>query len=184
MGELASRQQLRMSFLRWALVTVPLVVFLGFLMGRLSNSGSANAWFDALQKPNWFPPGWAFGTGWGILYAMLGLAIAMILDARRARGRGRSISLFVAQLIVNYSWPPIFFAAHQVSLALFVILANLALAIATTFAFARIRKTAGWLMFPYIAWLSFAAILNYEVDRLNPHAETLAPAIAATKILL
>lgn len=184
MGELASREQLRMTFLRWALVTVPAVVFFGFLMGSLSNSGFGNAWFDALQRPDWFPPGWLFGTAWTILYAMLGFAIAMILDARGAPGRGQALTLFLVQLVVNYSWSPIFFAAHQISLALFVILANLALAIATTFAFARVRKAAAWLMLPYMAWLCIATALNYEMDRLNPDAESFSPASSATKVIL
>lgn len=184
MGELASRAQLRMSFLRWALVTVPLVVFLGFLMGRLSNSGFGNPWFDALQRPDWFPPGWLFGAAWTVLYAMLGVAVAMIIDARGAPGRGRAIGIFIIQLILNYSWSPIFFAAHQITLALFVILANLALAIAATFAFGGIRKTAAWLMVPYLAWLCFAAILNYEMDRLNPEAESFTPSASSTTITL
>lgn len=184
MGELASREQLRMSFLRWALVTVPLVVFLGFLMGRLSNSGFGNPWFDALQRPDWFPPGWLFGAAWTVLYALLGVAIAMIIDARGAPGRGRAIGFFVVQLLLNYSWSPIFFAAHQITLALFVILANLALAITATFAFGGIRKTAAWLMVPYLAWLCFAAILNYEMDRLNPDAESLTPSASSTTITL
>lgn len=184
MGELASREQLRMSFLRWAIVTVPLVIFLGFLMGRISNSGFGNPWFDALKRPDIFPPGWAFGAAWSLLYAMLGVAIAIILDARRALGRGRAIGLFVVQLIINYSWSPIFFAAHQITFALVVILANLALAIATTFAFGGIRKAAAWLMVPYLAWLCFAAILNYQMDRLNPDAETLAPVTGKTTIAL
>ncbi len=184
MGELASKQQLRMSFIRWALVTVPAVVFFGFLMGRISNSGFGNSWFDALAKPGWFPPTWAFGTVWTVLYIMLGVAIAMILDARSAPGRTRAIGLFVTQLLVNYSWSPIFFAAHQVSLALFVILANLALAIATTFAFGQVRKAAAWLMVPYMAWLCIAAALNYEMDRLNPDAESAVPPSASTTIAL
>jgi len=171
MSELASKGQLRMSFLRWALVTVPVVVLLGTLMGRLSNSGFDNGWFRALAKPDWFPPSWAFPAAWTPLYIMLGLALAMVLNARGARGRGVAIALFVLQLLINYAWTSLFFGAHQVTAALMLIVVNLMLAIITTFAFARVRKAAAWLMVPYVAWLSFATLLTYEMDRLNPNAE-------------
>lgn len=161
-----------MSFLRWALVTVPVVVFLGSLMGQLSNSGFGNSWFRALERPDWFPPGWLFGVTWTVLYVMLGLALAMLLNARSARGRGVALALFALQLVVNYAWTPLFFGAHQVTAALALIVVNLLLAIAATFAMARVRKAAAWLMVPYMAWLSFATFLNYEMDRLNPDAET------------
>jgi translocator protein len=72
MSELASASQLRMSYLRWALVTVPGVMFLGFLSGRASQSGYGNPWFDALIKPAIMPPGWLFGVAWSILYVMSG----------------------------------------------------------------------------------------------------------------
>ena len=172
MSELASKGQLRMSFLRWALVTVPVIVFLGSLMGQVSNSGDENGWFRALAKPDWFPPSWAFPVAWTILYVMLGLALAMLLNARSARGRGLAIAAFVLQLIVNYAWTPLFFGAHQVTAALALIIVNLALAVAATFAIARVRKAAAWLMVPYMAWLCFATLLTFEMNRLNPDAET------------
>ena len=184
MGELASREQLRMSYLRWAVVSVPLTVFLGFLSGKLANSGYGNRWFNALARPDIVPPGWVFGLVWTILYVMLGLAVAMILDARGARARARALGLFAAQLALNLAWSPTFFAAHQVSIALWMIVAILILAIATTFAFAQVRKVAAWLLVPYLVWLSFATILNWQIDRMNPDAETLVPEAPRTQILL
>jgi translocator protein len=184
MGELASREQLRMSYLRWTLVTVPLTVFLGFLSGKLANSGYGNRWFNALNRPEIVPPGWVFGLVWTLLYIMLGLAVAMILHARGAKGRGSALTLFGVQLLLNLAWSPTFFAAHQVTIAFWMILTILALAIATTFAFARIRKVAAWLLLPYLIWLSFASILNWQIDRMNPDAETLVPEAPRTQILL
>ena len=184
MRQLASKGQLRMSFMRWALVTVPAILFLGLLVGRISNSGFGNPWFDALAKPAWFPPGWVFGVVWTILYVLLGIAIAQILHARGARGRAGAIGLFVIQFALNLAWTPVFFAAHQVTLALWLIAAILILAVATTISFNRIRKPAAWLMLPYLAWLGFATVLAWEMDRLNPGAETLAPPKAGTHILL
>ncbi len=182
MGELASKEQLRNSYLRWALVTVPSCVFLGFLMGQLSNSGYDNRWFAALDRPAIVPPGAVFGIAWTILYTMQGLALAMILNARGARGRGAAIGWFAAQFVLNLSWSPIFFAAHQVTAALFVIILILALAIATTFAFARVRRPAAWLLLPYLVWLSFASILTFQIDQRNPDAERLVPGKPAAEI--
>ncbi len=182
MNEIATPGQLRMSFLRWALVTVPAIVVTGSLIGAASNSGFGNGWFDALTLPWFMPPGWAFGVVWPILYTMLGLAAAMVLHARGAPGRGLALALFAAQLLANYGWSPLFFAMHQVSAAFWLIVATLALAIATTFAFGRIRRAAAWLMVPYMVWLSFASVLNYRIDQLNPDAETLVPSAASTQI--
>lgn len=182
MSEIASKGQLRWSFARWALVSVPLVLLLGIASGRISNSGYGNPWFDALVKPAIMPPGWAFGAAWTILYILMGLALAAVLNARGAPGRGLAIALFVVQFLVNLAWSPLFFAAHQVSLALWVILALLMLVAITSWAFWRVRAGAGLLLLPYIAWLCFASVLNYQIDALNPRAETLAPGVPKAQI--
>jgi translocator protein len=181
MTGLASKEQLQMSFLRWALVCVPGVVFLGFLSGGLSNSGFENRWYAALAKPAFQPPAWVFPVGWTIFYLMMGIALAMIIHARGAKGRGLALSLFGLQLLLNLAWSPTFFLAHQVHLAFWLILAILAAATATTFAFARIRPIAAWLMLPYLLWLCFAAALNWQTAQLNPDAETrTAPLVQTT----
>jgi translocator protein len=183
MGELASQTQLRMSFARRALFTVPLIVFLGFLVGSLSNSGDENRWFAALAKPAIQPPGWVFGAAWMALYTVTGLALALILNARSAQGRGLAIGLFAFQFTLNLIWSPTFFMAHQVTAAFWLILVILFAAILTTFAFGRIRMAAAWLMLPYLLWLSFASILNYKFDQMNPAAETLVPDARKTQVL-
>lgn len=180
MNEIASPGQLRLDYLRWALVTVPAILFLGFLSGRIANSGYGNRWFDALEKPAFMPPGWAFGAAWTILYILMGLALAMIIHARGSRGRGIAILLFLAQLVMNLLWSPLFFRAHQVDNAFILILLLIATVAATALLFWRIRPAAGLLLLPYLVWLAFASVLNYEIGRLNPQAETLvAPALKA-----
>jgi tryptophan-rich sensory protein len=180
MNEIASPGQLRLAYLRWALVTVPAIVFLGFLSGRMANSGYGNRWFDALEKPALMPPGWAFGVAWTILYVMMALAFAIVLHARGAQGRGGAIALFLVQLLLNLCWSPLFFRAHQVGSALALILILFVLVAVTTALFWRIRRFAGVLLLPYLAWLAFASFLNYEIGRLNPDAATLvAPALKA-----
>ena len=182
--EIASRGQLRMAYARYALVTVPAILLLGTLSGKVSNSGYGNPWFDALAKPSFMPPGWAFPVAWSLLYILLGLSLAIILNARGAKGRGLAVGIFLVQLALNFAWSPLFFAAHKVSLALAVIVAIIVLTAISAWLFARIRATAALLLLPYLAWLCFAAALNYEIGRLNPDAEQLAPGTGGTQITL
>ena len=165
MSDLAARRQ---SFWTYAVFTVPLILGIGFLMGQLSNSGYGNDWFDALRKPAAMPPGWAFGAAWSTLYILLGVSIALVLKERRAPGWTAAVGLFAAQMLLNFSWSPIFFGARQAEAGLVVILAILLLSIATAFMFARISKPAAHLMLPYLAWLSFASYLNWKIVQLNP----------------
>ena len=182
MSEIATPDQLRMSYWRWAMVTVPAIVLIGTAIGLLSNSGYSNRWFAALTLPAITPPGWVFAVAWTILYIGLGLSLAMVLHARGARGRGFALLLFFVQLVANFAWSPLFFGAHQVTTALYLIIFILMVTVATVFAFAPIRKAAAWLLVPYMAWLLFAAILNFQIDQRNPDAETLVPAAASTQI--
>lgn len=171
MTEIATPGQLRMSYWRWAMVTVPSIVLIGTAMGLLSNSGYSNRWFAALDLPGITPPGWVFGVAWTILYICMGLALAMVLHARGAKGRGFALLLFFVQLIANFAWSPLFFGAHQVTSALYLIIFILMVTVATFFAFSPIRKAAAWLLVPYIAWLCFASVLNFQIDQANPNAE-------------
>lgn len=182
MTEIATPGQLRMSYWRWAMVTVPAIVLIGSLSGILSNSGYGNRWFAALDLPAITPPGWVFATVWPLLYICLGLSLAMVLHARGAKGRGFALLLFFVQLVANFAWSPLFFGAHQVTTALYLIIFILMVTVATAFAFAPIRRAAAWLLVPYMVWLSFAAILNFQIDQANPEAETLVPSAASTQI--
>jgi tryptophan-rich sensory protein len=183
MRGIASKGQLRMSFLRFALVTVPALVLLGSLSGRLANSGYGNPWFDALEKPGFMPPGWLFGVAWTLLYILMGLVLAMILHARGARGRRLVLILFAVQMALNYLWSPLFFAWHQTVAALIVILAMIGLSAAVAALLWWIRKPAALLMLPYLAWLCFAAGLTFEIIRLNPDAAELVPGGSSSDII-
>ena len=118
MSGIASKGQLRMSFLRWAIVTVPLILLLGFASGRAVPAGSENNWYVALQKPELTPPGWVFPVAWTSLYILLGLAVALILHARGARGRGLALAVFAVQFALNLAWTPLFFGAHRIGAAI------------------------------------------------------------------
>lgn len=172
LSELASRSQLRLSFLRWALLTVPLTMLLGFMSTRIADPANDNAWFQSLVKPAAQPDGWVFGVAWTILYVFIGVALALILNARSARLRWVGVGLWCAQFLLNLIWSPLFFGAHQITSAFYLILVIFILSFATTLVFGRIRSLAAWLMVPYLAWLCFAAILNKQIDDLNPGAAT------------
>ena len=184
MTGLASKSQLRMSFLRHALVTVPLVVLLGTISGRASGSGYGNPWFDALAKPDFMPPGWVFGVAWTILYILLGVVLAMLLHARGAHRRGRVIALFLLQLALNYAWSPVFFAWHEVGTALTLVGAMIVLTVALVVLVWPIRRVGALLMLPYLFWLCFAALLTASILSLNPDASEVAPQQPSTDIVL
>jgi len=160
----------RKDWWKLAIVTVLAIELLGGLSGWLSNSGYGNPWFDALVKPDFMPPGAAFGIVWPILYALLGISVAMILAELPSPRRKTALTLFWIQLALNFAWSPIFFSGHDITLAKVVIFAMAALAAAAAGQFLRIRRAAGLLMVPYLAWLIFAATLNATIEQLNPGA--------------
>ena len=184
MTGIASPSQLKMSFLRHALFTVPAIVLLGTLSGTLSGAGEGNAWFDALVKPDLMPPGWAFGAAWTTLYILLGLSLAMVLHAHGAERRRRALILFGLQLLLNFAWSPLFFAWHRIGTALSLIAAMLVGCFVLILVVWRIRPLAGLLLYPYLGWLMFAALLNFQILQLNPNADALAPPGASTDIPL
>jgi len=171
MNRLASPAQLRASLLRWALVLVPAVVLLGFVSGELSGSGADNVWFSALEKPSIYPPPAVFGIVWTILYVLIGLAAAMVACAWGARLRPIALVMFAIQLALNLAWSPVFFGLHQITAALWVIIALDVAVVVTILLFWRVRKLAALLLLPYLAWVLFATVLTWEFRQLNPHAD-------------
>ena len=168
MTGVASQAQLRWSLARAVLVVVPLVLVLGLFSGRLAGSSATSPWFMALVKPAIYPPAAAFGIAWTILYVMMGIAAAIVWNARGAAGRRVALGLFAVQLLANMMWSPLFFRFHQILPAFWLILLILTLAVLTTWRFGAVRRLAAWLMVPYLAWLGFAAVLNWRVHELNP----------------
>ncbi|MEP7129680.1 MAG: TspO/MBR family protein [Sphingomicrobium sp.] len=158
---------------RWgriALISCVAIVALGSASGWLSNSGYGNGWFDALRKPSFMPPGWAFGVVWPVHYVMLGLSLAMVIAVPPSTRRTAALALFFVQLALNFAWSPIFFAAHDIDLAKIVIVLMVLLTVAAAALFWRIRQAAALLLIPYVAWLVFAAALNWAIADLNPGA--------------
>ncbi|MDZ4308771.1 TspO/MBR family protein [Allopontixanthobacter sp.] len=169
MNAIASPGQLRSSLLRWALVTVPAVLLLGLLPGRVWTADSV--WFANLIKPDIFPPPMWFGIVWTTIFLIIGFALALVCSAWGARGRNAAIIVFTIQFVANMAWSPVFFGQHQITGGLILIAVLDVLVIATIVLFWRVRKFAAVLMLPYLAWILFATVLNYEFLRLNPDAD-------------
>lgn len=170
--------------LRWTLFSVPLVLGLGFLSGVAAGSGPSNPWFAALVKPGIYPPPEVFPIVWSALYLLMGIALALVLSARGASGRGLAAGVFALHLLVNLAWSPVFFALHQMTLALYIIAAMIVLALLTVVLFWRVRRVAAVLLLPYLAWICFASALNYEFLRLNPEADGASGAAKAVRVAI
>ena len=182
MNLLASPAQLRASFLRWALFTVPLILLIGFAAGQLG--GPDTPWFAGLEKPAIYPPPVVFGIVWSILFVMIGLALAMVASAWGAQGRGIALGVFAVHFIVTQSWSMVFFGLQDMTAALMVLgfgVVSLLVALALIF---RVRRTAGLLLLPYLAWLCFASALNYQFIAENPDGGANAGSGAATEVQL
>ena len=129
------------------------------------NAGSE---YQQWLRPDWAPPGWLFGPVWSLLYTMMALAAWWVWRERGFAGARVALGLFVLQLAANALWSWLFFGWHLGGAAFADVLALWALILATTLAFWRIRPLAGAMLLPYLAWVSFAAALNYAIWQLNP----------------
>lgn len=156
-----------------ALIAIPAIVLGGLAMGWLSNSGMDNGWYVQLERPHFQPPSWMFGVVWTTLYALMGLALAIVWNEPPSRQRTIALTLFGVQLALNFAWSPVFFGARLIEVGLLLLVAILVAALLTAMAFRAIRPVAGWLLFPYLLWLCLAVTLNYETGRLNPGADAM-----------
>jgi tryptophan-rich sensory protein len=145
-----------------------LVSFSAAVVGQLAGGAEPGAWYDSLDKPSFHPPPWLFGPVWTLLYTLMGIAAWLAWRQRgRARGVGSAIGAFVVQLVLNAAWTAIFFGLHEIGWAL-VELVALWVAIAATIALlARVSRPAAWLMLPYLAWVTFAGVLNATLWSMN-----------------
>ena len=147
-----------------AAVALPLAV------GTLSSIlvGDAVLEYAGMNKPPLSPPGWIFPAVWTLLYALMGFAswLVYISEASQPRKK-RALGLYALQLAVNFVWPLIFFKAMWYLAAFFWLLLLWLLVIACTVRFYCIRRSAAWMLLPYVLWLSFAAYLNLGVYLLN-----------------
>jgi benzodiazapine receptor len=140
-------------------------VLITFCAPLLSVGFMPGTWYAALMKPAWNPPSWIFGPAWTLLYTLM--AVAAWLVWKRV-GFSRPLAFYFVQLALNAAWTPIFFGAHQLGWALVEIILLWVMISLTLLSFRRVTPTAGWLFVPYLAWVSFATVLNFTLWRLNP----------------
>ncbi len=137
------------------------------LYGSLLTRPSVPTWYEQLNKPTFTPPGAVFGPVWTVLYILMAVAAWLVM---RRTGQVRvapALVLFLAQLGLNGSWSAVFFGLHSPGDAFVVIVALWLAILATLVAFWRVSAWAGVLLLPYLAWVSFASVLNYSLWRLN-----------------
>ncbi|MFM2196772.1 MAG: hypothetical protein RLZZ505_204 [Verrucomicrobiota bacterium] len=125
-------------------------------------------WYASLDKPSWNPPGWIFGPVWSALYAMMAVAAWLVWKQGGFAIRRKALGLFLAQLLLNALWTPLFFGMHLPGVAFAEILLLWLAIAATLIVFRSVNRTASWLLVPYLAWVSFAAVLNGTLWRMNP----------------
>lgn len=153
---------------RWAGLVTFIVLCLGAGgLGAIATTPEIPTWYQELVKPSWNPPAYLFGPVWTALFVMMAIAGWLVWKPRGFTQAAVPLTLFGSQLVLNVAWSWIFFGAHQPGWAFLEIIVLWLAILATTAAFFRSDKTAGWLMIPYLAWVSFASVLNFTIWRLN-----------------
>lgn len=143
------------------------VCLLAGAIGSFFTFPSITGWYAGLNKPFFSPPNWVFGPVWTILYIMMGIAAYLVFMERQTHENRGAMAAFAAQLILNVLWSVLFFGMRSPLYSLLCIAALLVSIAITIKEFMKISRTAGLLLIPYIAWVSFAALLNAAVFLLN-----------------
>jgi tryptophan-rich sensory protein len=139
------------------------------ILGAIFTSSAIPTWYATLEKPSFVPPDWTFFVVWTFLYLLVGLALYIVWrkgwDRRDVR---LAMGVFGVQLFLNFLWSILFFGLRSPLLGMIAIVFLWFAIIATIWLFYRISRSAGVLLIPYLAWVSFAALLNYYIWLLNP----------------
>ena len=155
------------KYLKIAVVVVTCVA-IGYLSGTVTRE-SITTWYPTLIKPIFNPPNWIFAPVWSLLYIMMGIAAGLIwnrIDFDREIVK-KALIFFTIQLALNALWSYIFFGLHNTLLALIEIALLWLMIFETYNQFKKIDRMAGWLLLPYLAWVSFASVLNASIWWLN-----------------
>ena len=145
-------------------LVIPLAV--GGIAALLTGSGMDT--FETLNQPPLSPPGWLFPVVWTILYILMGIASYLVLTTGKSQESIRqALILYGIQLAFNFLWPIFFFSLSAYLFAFIWLVALLLLIIATTVSFYHISDIAGYLMIPYLIWVTFAGYLNLGIYQLN-----------------
>lgn len=139
----------------------------GLLAGWATQT-SVTTWYPTLTKPSFTPPGWLFAPVWTVLYALMGIAAFLVWrKSTEDTASQKALVLFGIQLVLNGTWSFAFFGAQSPILGLIVITALWGVLAWTTERFFRVRRVAGGLLVPYLAWVTYAWALNAGIWMLN-----------------
>lgn len=153
----------------WGMLALFLAICLGVgAAGGAVTRPSLGDWYAGLVKPSFNPPNWAFPVVWTALFVMMAVAAWRVWCLRGIRGAPLAFGLFFTQLGFNFGWSVLFFALRMPPAALAWIAVLWLAILATGIALWRNDRTAGLLFAPYLAWVSYAAVLNAAIVRLNP----------------
>lgn len=125
------------------------------------------AWYAGLRKPAWNPPNWIFGPVWSVLYTLMAISAWLIWRRGGVRPNAVALVAFLLQLVLNALWSWLFFGLHLMALAFAEIVLLWLAILVTTILFWRRQPLAGALLLPYLAWVGFAAVLNFTLWQLN-----------------
>ena len=142
-------------------VFVVAVVGIGSFIGSQTPPGP---WFESLAKPSWNPPGAVFAPVWTVLYVMIAIAgWRVVMDSPTSK----AYMLWVAQMVLNYLWSPVWFGAEMPWLAFGIIVVLWVTIVAFILTVRHRDKLAAWLFVPYLAWVSFATVLCGTIAAMN-----------------
>jgi benzodiazapine receptor len=149
-----------------------LVVFVGLCqavaaIGGLVTASSVGDWYTTLNKPTWTPSGRVIGGVWTVLYTLMGVAGWLAWRKAGFAGASPALTLFAVQLGLNLGWSVAFFGLRSPGLAMLELVVLWIAIAATTAALWRVTVSAGALFLPYLAWVSFAGVLNWAIWRMN-----------------
>jgi len=148
-------------------VTIGIAELAG-IIGSVFTTPSITGWYAGIIKPALNPPAWIFGPVWTTLFALMGIAAFLVWKKGLERRDVKiALGIFAGQLVLNTLWSIIFFGLHSPGGALVEIVFLWLAILATIIAFYKISRPAAWLLIPYIAWVSFAAYLNFTIWMLN-----------------
>ena len=148
------------------IVSILLAEGIGFLSGFLSMTSSSD--YANFNKPAFSPPGFLFPVVWTILFFLMAVAAYRIwMKGKSGEDVSKALVLYGVQLLLNFLWSIIFFRFRLYAIAFLELLLLLVFILLTTFEFYRIDKPSAYLMIPYIAWVSFAGVLNYAIWMMN-----------------
>ncbi|XP_072933547.1 translocator protein-like [Epargyreus clarus] len=163
----------------WNLIGAMVLPNVGGWGGALTMAGQVKkadgkAWYETIKRPSWNPPNWVFGPAWTALYTGMGYASYMVYEecGGFTEKSVLPLALYGGQLVINWTWTPVFFKMHKIGLALIHMLALDVAATACAISFYKVNPDTVYFMTPYLCWLAFATCLNHAIWDLNKDDKT------------